>query len=135
MKSVAICLLRGVSPSGPGVACTVRNFDVPVGFFCSCLFEYGTHIYGVCPSFIFCLFVNLIFSSSVFDIAFVQASNYSTLSNEPIVVEGIFLVWREEDVVCIHRSAVVSCTQTVVHLLELGFVMVHIISKLTIIHN
>ena len=83
----------------------------------------------------FLFVVYLIISSSVFDIAFVQASNYSTLSNEPIVVEGIFLVWREEDVVCIHRSAVVSCTQTVVHLLRFAFVMVHIISKLTIIHN
>ena len=31
---------------------------------------------GFCPSFVFCLFVNLIPSSSVIDIAFVQASNY-----------------------------------------------------------
>ena len=90
---------------------------------------------GFCPSFVFCLFVNLILSSSVIDIAFVQASNYSTLSNEPIIVERIFLVWREEDVVCIDRSAVVSCTQTVVHLLRFAFVMVHIISQLTMISN
>ena len=68
MKSVAICLFRGVSSSSPGVACTVWNFDVPVGLFvCSCLFKNGTQIYGVCHSFIFCLFVNLIFSSPVFD--------------------------------------------------------------------
>ena len=68
VKSVAICLLRGVSPSGPGVACAVRDFDVPVGLFvCSCLFKYWTQMNGVCPSFIFRLFVNLIFSFLVFD--------------------------------------------------------------------
>ena len=41
VKSVAICLLRGVSPSGPGVACAVRNFDVPVGLFVY-LLKFGT---------------------------------------------------------------------------------------------